>query len=380
LFLRILDKYLLKELLATFFAVLTVLLLITFGTEATKLLAMAVQGQLPAAIVMQVLLLKIPPALEVIMPLVALLSVMLAVGRLYQDQEMVVLNSCGVSPRYFQKIIVIFLVPLVLLTAWITLYVSPWSYTAERNLMSQAQVVAPVAGLVPGKFNSIPGGNGVIYAKSIEKSGQMQGVWIQYQSAEQDVVLSAPQGRFEWVNERVVLVLENGYSYQNLHRQDQALVVQQFARFEGFLPELSATPSKPQKYEVATATLWGSDSLEHQALLQWRLVTPLGLIVLGLLGLKLSKTGPRQGRFAKILLALVLYIIYNQFLVVGRDAVADGVWPVWLGLWPIPLIYLLLALSQARHVPNSKIQRVKGWWLTMLNATVAALLPRRGQK
>ena len=39
-----------------------------------------------------------------------------------------------------------------------------------------------------------------------------------------------------------------------------------------------------------------------------------------------------------------------------------------------------MALSQARHVPNSKIQRVKGWWLTMLNATVAALLPRRGQK
>lgn len=343
---RILDKYLLKELLATFFAVLTVLLLITFGTEATKLLALAVQGKLPASVVMQVLLLKIPPALEVIMPLVALLSVMLAVGRLYQDQEMVVLNSCGVAPKYFQKIIVIFLVPLALLTAWITLYVSPWSYTAERNLMSQAQVVAPVSGLVPGKFNPIPGGDGVIYAKSIEKNGQMQGVWIQYQTAEQDLVLSAPQGRFEWVNERVVLVLENGYSYQNLHRQDQTLVVQQFARFEGFLPELSAKPGKPQKYEVVTAALWGSDSLEHQALLQWRLITPLGLIVLGLLGLKLSKTGPRQGRFAKILLALVLYIIYNQFLVVGRDAMADGTWPIWLGLWPIPALFLLLALWQ----------------------------------
>nr|WP_232023405.1 LptF/LptG family permease [Thiomicrorhabdus aquaedulcis] len=61
---RILDKYLLKELLATFFAVLTVLLLITFGTEATKLLALAVQGKLPASVVMQVLLLKIPPRLR----------------------------------------------------------------------------------------------------------------------------------------------------------------------------------------------------------------------------------------------------------------------------------------------------------------------------
>nr|WP_232023404.1 LPS export ABC transporter permease LptF [Thiomicrorhabdus aquaedulcis] len=280
------------------------------------------------------------------MPLVALLSVMLAVGRLYQDQEMVVLNSCGVAPKYFQKIIVIFLVPLALLTAWITLYVSPWSYTAERNLMSQAQVVAPVSGLVPGKFNSIPGGDGVIYAKLIEKNGQMQGVWIQLKDTEKDLVLMAPTGQFEWVNERVVLVLENGYSYQNLHTFNQNLVVQNFTRFEGFLPELSVAPTKPKKYEVATELLWGSSDLEHQALLQWRLVTPMGLIVLGLLGLKLSKTGPRQGRFAKILLALVLYIIYNQFLVVGRDTMADGSWPVWLGLWPIPVLFLLFAFWQ----------------------------------
>jgi lipopolysaccharide export system permease protein len=58
-FLRILDKYLYMELLKTFFAVLTVLLLITFGSEATKLLAMAVEGKIPSSLVLQVLLLKI---------------------------------------------------------------------------------------------------------------------------------------------------------------------------------------------------------------------------------------------------------------------------------------------------------------------------------
>jgi len=143
--LRILNKYLYKELYSTFFAVLAVLLLITFGTEATKLLAIAVEGKIPASILFQVLLLKIPPALEIILPLVALLSVMLAMGRLYQDQEMVVLNSCGISPHYFQKRVLWFLLPLAVLTGWISLVVTPWSFQQERALISQAQATSPLA-------------------------------------------------------------------------------------------------------------------------------------------------------------------------------------------------------------------------------------------
>jgi lipopolysaccharide export system permease protein len=51
--------------------------------------------------------------------MVALLAVMLAIGRLYQDHEMVVLNSCAVGPHYFKKVVFIFLIPVALITAWI---------------------------------------------------------------------------------------------------------------------------------------------------------------------------------------------------------------------------------------------------------------------
>jgi len=351
--LRILDKYLLKELLKTFLAVLTVLLLITFGSEATKLLAMAVEGKIPSTVVFQVLLLKIPPALEVILPLVALLSVMLAVGRLYQDQEMVVMTSCGISPQYFQKIIIVFLLPLVMLTAWISLIVTPWSYQTERLLVSDAKAVAPVSGLVPGRFNPLPNDKGVFYTKSISESGKLSNVWIQRFSLEEDVILVAPKGYFEWIEERLVLVLEKGYSYQGMHSYKNAskpVVVQQFERIEVLIPELSSKPTRPAKYEVKTLALWESENTEHQALLQWRLVTPLGVLVLGLIGLKMSKTGPREGRFAKIFLALVLYIIYNQFLVIGRDSIAEGAWPTVFGLWFIPMLFLLIALIDFKEL------------------------------
>lgn len=357
---RILDKYIYLELFKTFFAVLTVLLLIIFGTEATKLLAMAVEGKIPPSIVLQVLLFRVPPALEVILPLVALLSVMLSMGRLYQDQEMVVLNSCGVSPRYFQKRVVYFLIPLALLTAWISLFVTPWSYKAERLMISEAQTVTPVSGLVSGRFNILPNDAGVLYTKSISKRGELTNIWIQRnvhtQDAEQDLILVAPQGHFEWLNERLVLVLEEGYSYTGMHQGRQAVPgedgvqVQQFKRLEVLIPELSSKPTRPVKYEVETSVLWASDSLEHQGLLQWRLVTPIGVLVLGLIGLKMSRTGPREGRFAKMFFALVLYIIYNQLLMVGQNFLTDGSWPASLGLWPVPILFLMLALVDFKQL------------------------------
>ena len=344
-FLRILDKYILKELSLTFLAVLIVLLLITFGSEATKLLADAMQGKIPASVVLQVLLLKIPPALEIILPLVALLGVMLAVGRLYQDQEMIVLNSCAVTPKYFKKIVFAFLIPVALITAWISLVVSPWSYQQERLLIAQAQTISPIAGLVPGKFNPLPNNNGVLYAKAIDKNGVMESIWLKYRSKEDDIVLVAPVGRFEWINNRIVLILENGHSYRGLHGSND-VVVQEYARFEGYLPELTQDKLRPKAFEKSTLELWQSTDLKDQALLQWRLVTPFGILVLGLLGLKMSKTGPREGRFAKLFFALVMYIVYNQFLVIGRDGISNGGWPIWLGLWPIPILFMWFALIE----------------------------------
>lgn len=346
---RILDKYLLKELLITFLAVLSVLLLITFGSEATQLLAMAVEGKIPSSIVLQVLLLKIPPALEIILPLVALLSVMLAMGRLYQDQEMVVMTSCGISPKYFQKLMVVFLLPLVLLTAWISLIVTPWSFKTERLLISESKTISPVSGLVPGRFNQLPDNKGVFYTKSISEKGEFSNIWIQRRFQNEDVILIAPKGRFKWVDNQLILELDNGYSYQGAHgsrskKEQSSLIVQRFARVDVLIPELETQAARPAKFETPTEALWGDSDLENQAMLQWRLVTPLGVLVLGLIGLRMSKTGPREGRFAKMFFALVLYIVYNQFLVMGRDGIADGTWSEYIGLWPIPLLFLAFAL------------------------------------
>ena len=349
--LRILDRYLLKELLATFLAVLAVLLLITFGTETTRLLRYAVEGKIPTSVVFEVLLLKMPGALEVILPLVALLGVMLAAGRLYQDHEMVVMNSCGISQRYFQKVVFWFLLPIALLTLLISMYIAPWSYEKGDSVIKEAQTSAPFAGLSAGKFNILPGKKGVLYARKIDPNGVMHDIWVQYQSGDQALVLTARMGRFEWINQKLALVLEEGKRYQGLATPDQNLSVQDFERLEGYLPDLKITGIKKDRLDsVSSLELLASDTLADQVQLQWRILPAVGVLVLGLLGLKLSKTKPRQGRFGKLFIAIVFFIVYNQLLFLLRKSALNESVPLEVALWPVPLIFLIYAI----WLPSSK--------------------------
>ncbi|MBO1923035.1 LPS export ABC transporter permease LptF [Thiomicrorhabdus sp. 6S3-12] len=352
---RIIDKMLLKELLWSFSAVLIVLLLITFGAEATKLLAIAMEGKLPVAVVGQVLLLKLPTVLELILPLATMIGVMLTFGRLYQDQEMVVLNSCGVAPSYFRRLLLWFLLPLTLLGVSITHYFSPYALSQERVLLDKQEVVSPVAALVPGKFNSLPGNRGVFYAKAIAADGALEDVWVKFLDKQNDLILMAPKGQFITHNDQVILRLQQGWRYQNLNlalgveptedRAEQTFEVQYFESFEGVLPELTGSRRDPEKEELSTWTLLDSENPKEQAILQWRIAAPLGILVLGMLGLQLSRTGPRQGRFSKVFIAIVFFILFNQLLIAGRNAIEDGYWPATIGLWPIPLLFLFFSLG-----------------------------------
>jgi lipopolysaccharide export system permease protein len=64
-----------------------------------------------------------------------------------------------------------------------------------------------------------------------------------------------------------------------------------------------------------------------------------------LLAIPLSKTNPRQGRFARMLPAVLLYVIYLVILNAARGAVEDGKISSSLGLWWVHALFLFIALT-----------------------------------
>lgn len=351
MFFGILQRALLKELLATFLAVLVVLLLITFGSEVTRVLAKAVRGDIPADLVMDLMIFKLVRAQDVVLPLVALIAVMLTFGRMHQDQEIVVMQTGGIGLGFFRKTVVLFLIPLTLLLYWVMLFVFPWSYQNERTLINDALSKNSYVNIEAATFNELVNNQGVIYAQEVSNDGRMSQVWVSLKTSENDLILTAREGQFIRNADEVILSLKNGWRYSNLRvmtsdelaSNRKPLEVQKFEHFEGILPKTVASYRYAKIDEKPIEELWLYQTSRERALLHSRLSIPLSILVLGLIGLRLSKTGPRQGRFAKLFIALLIFIIYNQLVLSADDIAKEGGSPVWF--WLIPSVFMLWALG-----------------------------------
>jgi lipopolysaccharide export system permease protein len=95
---RILDRYILREVIANWLVVTGVLLVILLTNQLARVLERAAENQYPQAVVLELIGLGALQNLSVIMPIGLLLGVVLAFGRLYHDSEMAAALACGVGP------------------------------------------------------------------------------------------------------------------------------------------------------------------------------------------------------------------------------------------------------------------------------------------
>ena len=94
-----------------------------------------------------------------------------------------------------------------------------------------------------------------------------------------------------------------------------------------------------------TSQLWEDDTLSATAEFQWRLAIPLSIPFLVLIAVPLSAVDPRQGRFGKILPALLLYLGYFPLLMASRKVLEDGKIPPALGLWWVHAVILMIGAT-----------------------------------
>jgi lipopolysaccharide export system permease protein len=96
---------------------------------------------------------------------------------------------------------------------------------------------------------------------------------------------------------------------------------------------------------MPTSSLLGSDDIRSKTELQWRLSLPLLVFIVTLMAVPLSRVNPRQGRFLKLLPAILLYMAYLTILIAARGALEKGKIPPALGLWWVHAIFLFIGLG-----------------------------------
>jgi len=118
-------RYLTRDILLHTVAVSFVLFLVVFAGRFIRYLAEAAVGSLTGDVLLPIMLFKLPGFLEMILPLGLFMGILLSLGRLYAESEMVVLRACGVGPG---KLAVFVMAPALIVAAAVaalSLFIAP---------------------------------------------------------------------------------------------------------------------------------------------------------------------------------------------------------------------------------------------------------------
>lgn len=356
---RILDRYLIREMLLTWVAVTFVLLVIMIGNVLARSLRRVTDGSIAADALVLLVSLKSVGILVTLIPLGLYLGILLAHGRFYRDNEMAVMHACGVSWMDIVRPTAFVGAVGALTIALLSSFASPWAARAEQQLLSEMKESSGLRALAPGRFVSADDGSTVMFAlEASSDKTQFNQIFMHRQRAnEQPAVDSARVASYQSDPDTgdEYVIFTDGQTVVGVPGQSE-YVITEFRR-QGILRPKSETNVVSLRTKAKSFTqLLRENGLEEKAELQWRISIPLAAFLLALLAVPLSYTSPRQGRFGKIAIAILIYIPFSNVLVLARKWIASGVLPAWVGLWPVHIVVFLLIIAL--------LIRRQGWaWL-----------------
>lgn len=344
----IIFRYLTRDLLLTSLAVSSVLLIIFLTNSFGRFLDDAAEGKLAVDVLFKVVTFRMPYMLELILPLGFYLAILLAYGRMYIESEMVVLSACGMSQWQLLRITLAPAALVAIAVAIFSFWLSPSGALMTEKILAEQRNRSEFESLQEGRFQAIGQGKIMTYVENVSDDNQrLDQVFVaQRDSDTTSSVVVAQTGEQAYIKEygQRYLVLHQGYRYEG-RPGTREFKVTQFSEWGRYLPPTSSVAEFERESDAKTTTqLFGAEDVGSQATLQWRFSMPLMVFIATLMAVPLSKTNPRQGRYLKMLPAILIYVFYLAFLINARSAVADGDLSPVLGLWIVHLPFLVIAL------------------------------------
>jgi lipopolysaccharide export system permease protein len=350
----------LREMTVNFLGVTLVALALLLVNQVGAVLARAAQLQYQKGFVLELIGLGAAQNVAILLPFGLLLGIVLAFGRLYHDSEMAAAQACGVGVGRVAVAVWLLALPVTALIAWLNFDLSPRAATAEANMRNEALRAAAAAPLEPGTFRSFGGGRIVFYARAAERNGDLRDVFVKRSEGAAVETTVARRARYAVSSdgESESITLYDGERVEGTPGNNRYRVM----RFEQQLipvrsPETAARTQRLD--EMRTLALVSSHDPKLVAELQWRLGLPVMTLVLTMLAVPLGRLRPRQGRFAHVWIAVLVFALYANLALAGRTWLSRGIVPSALGLWWVHALFFAVGLAAMLGPALLRLQRVR---------------------
>ena len=344
---RILDRYIFREITTTWLGVTLVLLMILLTNQFARVLGDVAKGKLPKDAAFDIIGLSAVQYLTVLVPIGLFLSVMMALGRLYRDSEMPAMMACRIGPAGIYRPLLWLLVPLAAGVAFLSIEIGPRALTAVDRIGAEARREADLTSIEPGRFTVFGPEDAVVYGERVSSDGVMENVFLQRGLATGGIEVVVAQ-RGEQVEsddpDTRYLVLRDGRRYEGIPGTTEFRVVEFGEHGIPYrLPKLE--PIDPEPRQMAVTALLRSSDIHDVAELHWRLGVPISTVLLGLLAVPLSRSRPREGRYGRLAIGMLVFIIYFNMLSAARSWLEQGSVPPEFGLWWVHGSMVLLTVG-----------------------------------
>ena len=349
----IISRYLLKSLVVFFLAIFFVIALIVFGNQFVLTVQESVEHGIPIQELMPIVGFNMLRDLPIILSLSFFLSIIISISQFYKNSEAVVMNSFGMGDKSFIHLIQPVVVFLFLIVFALTIYAVPWAKQQKSFAEDETVNASEFSFISEGKFESFKNGEIVFYASEssqIDEAGEqnMEEIFIYVSNETSPIVVLASEATkyTDSDNESIYLRLKNGVRYEGLPG-DENVNILDFDQYdlEIVSGEVQKSLSNFSEIEEKTSIdlLMEGGNLAN-AEIQWRLSQPISILILSFIGVLLAKTSPRTGKGVNLLFGIIIFMLYNNGLLVAKNSIESGQLNPFVGLWSIHILLILFLI------------------------------------
>jgi lipopolysaccharide export system permease protein len=231
----------------------------------------------------------------------------------------------------------------VILIALLSLLLSPWAITKSDEFRGYMDNRDDISQVTPGVFRESKQSERVFFVENVsEEENRVANVFVSSTQHSKTGVMVAKRGFLQTAdNGDRFLVLLNGRRYEGVPGSAE-YKISEFERYAMRIDAREASASTPSTKSLPTLDLLQDPNPIHRGELAWRIGLPLSALVLALLAIPLSFVNPRAGRSLNLVLAILVYMIYNNVLSIAQAWIAQQRISLPLGLWGVHAAMLLI--------------------------------------
>ena len=346
-------KYIRRNLVTLFFAIVFIIGLVLFGNQFVLTVQESVERGIPLQELMPLVSFNMIRDVSLILSLSLFLAIILTISQLYKNSEAVVMNSLGLSDKHF----IVFIQPIVLLSFviifFLTIYAVPWAKQQKNIMEEETKNASEFSFITEGEFEVFKQGEIVFYASESKfldtiEGQNMEEIFIYAFDNEKPVIVLASEAKkyIDSESKSIYLRLKDGVRYQGIPGNENINIL----NFD--LYDLEIVSGELQKSIVNYTKIEGKSTLDlikeggryANAELQWRLSQPITVLILSVIGVFLGKTSPRGGKGVNLLIGIIVFMLYYNGLLVAKSAIELGQMDPIIGLWGVHLLMVLLLL------------------------------------